>query len=274
MLGDHQTVKDLLSAEQFTRYQETEYPFNLSILHTALKLKLEEDPDYEVWAPLVYYKYAKFAGGPSLMQTPHKLFISNKGRVCSLRGKAPLVLAYCVEEDSYPRFSVRDKKDKPAFMIHRAVACTFISLSEELIHSHPKDLQVNHVDGDKLHFAADNLEWCTPKGNVDHALKAGLITTGPEDSQVKAVKGKVLLGKYAGLEFILFGRKDFEPAGFTQSNISACCAKRLKKHRGCEFSFATEEEVKALQRGISEEVITDLSKQNPLTRVPPLMGGE
>lgn len=94
MTEDNKTLSDLFTKEELKEYNKTEYPFNLSILHTALKLKLEEDPEYEVWAPLIYYRsaaYMKKSKGRLLLR-PYKVFISNKGRVLSLRRDKPRFL--------------------------------------------------------------------------------------------------------------------------------------------------------------------------------------
>ena len=51
--------------------------------------------------------------------------------------------------------------------IHRLVAITFIPNSNNL-------LQVDHIDGNKQNNRIDNLEWVTPKENINRAWRKGL----------------------------------------------------------------------------------------------------
>ena len=52
--------------------------------------------------------------------------------------------------------------------VHRLVATNHVN-------GYFEGAVVNHIDGDKLNCSVDNLEWCTPKENSQHAVKLGLL---------------------------------------------------------------------------------------------------
>lgn len=63
--------------------------------------------------------------------------------------------------------SLGSAKNKKIFKLHRAVAESFIENPDN------KDF-INHIDGNKLNNSLDNLEWCTPAENSQHASRLGL----------------------------------------------------------------------------------------------------
>lgn len=71
---------------------------------------------------------------------------------------------------------------------HRMVCETFIPNSES------ESLDVNHKDGNKHNNVLSNLEWCTRKENMKHAMSEGLIELQP--CRVYTLKGE-LVGEYS-----------------------------------------------------------------------------
>lgn len=69
--------------------------------------------------------------------------------------------------------------------IHRLVAEAFIP--------NPLGLRcINHINCDGSDNRVKNLEWCTHKGNMQHAKKMGRTTQGEKDAQAKLTSSKVL----------------------------------------------------------------------------------
>lgn len=63
---------------------------------------------------------------------------------------------------------VYNDKKKKTKQVHRLILETFNPIENM------KEMQVNHIDGNKANNALINLEWMTPKENVNHAIQNGL----------------------------------------------------------------------------------------------------
>lgn len=250
------TLETFLTEQQLKEYLSKEYPFNTNFLGQILKEKLKQDPDYEVWVPLFYCKYMlrrKDKNSPSVVHSPF-VFISNKGKISRLKEDVFITLPVILT-GSYPWVTVTvGHKDTYPLLLHRGLASVFIPVPEELKLYHPKNLEVNHIDGVKSNFELENLEWTTKSGNQEHALLTGLIKSGKDSVHTKPVKGKVEFGPHAGYEFILHGLADYKRYRFTQSNIVTCCKGRVRSHKNCSWSYATELELIQLPNGLSEEI--------------------
>lgn len=59
------------------------------------------------------------------------------------------------------------------FYVHRLVATAFIDIPEEVAKATDFP-EVNHDDGNKSNNTVDNLEWTTPKRNIQHSIETGL----------------------------------------------------------------------------------------------------
>lgn len=98
--------------------------------------------------------------------------ISTHGRVFSLnymhqRGNVRQ-LRTSIDKDGYELIIINYNKKTYGFGIHRLVALHFIPNFDEY------KTQVNHKDCNKLNNHYSNLEWTTPKENIDHAWRHNL----------------------------------------------------------------------------------------------------
>jgi hypothetical protein len=103
--------------------------------------------------------------------------VSTRGRIKSVdrqsqrtRGLANIkgrVLRPNIYKNGYLWVLLTKDKNPLQFFVHRIVATHLVENSKNLPF-------VNHIDGDKANNDTLNLEWCTPKQNVHHALNTGL----------------------------------------------------------------------------------------------------
>jgi hypothetical protein len=173
MLVDINGLAELLTAEAYLEYQQQPFPFRNELVFVNLTERLVDEPDYEVFVPLTYYKQEAHMGAKNdnLKVDPYKWYISNKGRVVNLRNsKKPEWIEPTINSSDYPEVQVRLGKNKVEHIIlSRALACAFLPLPPELGTKHPKELQVIHLDGDKGNYALGNLQWQLPPKAGDGA---------------------------------------------------------------------------------------------------------
>ena len=107
----------------------------------------------EIWAPVPAYEDA--------------YFVSSHGRVYSTgRGRRnPKIMSPSVNRGGYKTINLIDDDGvSTTFFVHRLVAAAFCDGYDE------EHNIVNHIDGNPSNNHADNLEWCTPQENTQHAI--------------------------------------------------------------------------------------------------------
>lgn len=114
------------------------------------------------WKPLLYR-------GVSYEE---RFMVSDNGDIYSLRSKKILKKTII---NGYEQIciSTGNRQSKKVIKIHIAVAENFVAGKQN-------GLIVNHIDGNKTNNNYNNLEWVTPKENIQHAVKNELLVRGPK----------------------------------------------------------------------------------------------
>jgi hypothetical protein len=168
--------------------------------------------------------------------------VSNLGRVKSLKStkmhdRIKLLTPVCAD-GRYLRVSLyKDKKCK-YHAVHRLVASAFIKNSEN-------KPQVNHLNGDKHDNRVENLEWCTPSENNQHAYDTGinkgskpwLGKTGFENASSLKVKH---IDPLTGNTLETYGSmgEAARKTGCLQSKISQCCNGKISQTHGYVWRYS------------------------------------
>jgi hypothetical protein len=109
------------------------------------------DLSVEQWKPIVGYEglYS----------------VSSLGRIRSDVHRKPRFLNPCLRR-GYPFVSLHRLKSRAHRSVHGIVAKHFLC-------DRPAGMQVNHKNSDRTDNRVDNLEYVTPRQNIQHALAAG-----------------------------------------------------------------------------------------------------
>lgn len=121
--------------------------------------------------------------------------------------------------------------------VHRLVAEAFIPNPENKPY-------INHIDGNPHNNNVDNLEWCTPLENVEHASKVIKTMQQYEKANERRKRKVKMLNKVSGLEVATFEsiHEAERHTGIPSSNIVSCLKGRQSYTK--EYSWQYVEELK------------------------------
>lgn len=119
--------------------------------------------------------------------------------------------------------------------VHKLIAKTFIPNPEN-------KPCIDHIDGNRYNNSVYNLRWCTYKENINNPITVKRrLKSG--NGAIKPRKPVICYNNY-GVIKIYLSLSDVEKDGFSKGAVCSCCnGKKYKFHHGCQFRYATDEDI-------------------------------
>lgn len=152
--------------------------------------------------------------------------VSDQGRVKSLQYGKERILKPGLSKYGYLSVTLYKDGNKKIYRVNRLVALAFIP-NDDPEHK----TQCNHINELTTDNRAVNLNWMTPKENINWCTCIERRT----QKKSKAVKQLTLDGV---LVAIWSSTAEVGRNGFNQGHISSCCNGRLKQYKGYKWKYA------------------------------------
>lgn len=182
----------------------------------------------EIWKDIKgyegYYQVSNL-GNVKRLKSTDKRNHTYKERMLTLSDKDTTVKS--AYGDSYKRVHLSCDGIAKWYLVHRLVAEAFVP--------NPQNLKiVNHIDGSRGNNKADNLEWTTYKGNMEHASRIGRMQgTATRENQklaVEVLKKPVIATDKDGNEFYFESQaeaaKQLNLSESVRGKIGSCCQEK------------------------------------------------
>lgn len=160
--------------------------------------------------------------------------VSSLGRVRSIPKKhsypkcAIGILSPSTNKAGYKRVTLCKEGRTQGFSVHRLVAAAFLGKPSD-------NLVVNHIDENPSNNELTNLEWVTPRQNLEHSNVINKMINAATRAKEKAVQMYSKAGEFI-CEFEST-TKAAKHIGSYQQLVSECCKNWNKSTKGYKFKF-------------------------------------
>ena len=156
-------------------------------------------------------------------------------------------------QQGYHHVTLQINKKPKRFRVHRLVAEAFVPNPDNLPY-------VNHLDGNRANNIASNLEWTTPAGNTQHAVRTGLMKPTRERAVVQFTLSGEKVAEY---------QSQAEAARLTNSlgeKICMCCRLEREQHNGFQWRYKNEcgERIQSIQEYKTKK--KKVAQKDPVTK--------
>lgn len=190
----------------------------------------------EIWRDIFgyegFYQISNQGNVRSLDRTQNR---KNKGKI-HYKGKQ---IKPQRNSSGYLRVELKANGKQQRWFVHRLVALHFVYNPDP-----QKNTIVNHIDNNPLNNAADNLEWTTYGGNMQHAKAQGRLERTAEwldrlhESQEKTYKAVAAFNAETGEIIAIFRNlNECGKFGFEPSCVCECCKGKRKTHKGLAWRY-------------------------------------
>lgn len=144
---------------------------------------MQEENEEEIWKDVVGYTGLYKVSNLGRVKRLQRVGIDKLGRKCVYK---EMMLKPNPIKGGYYQLKLTSNKEESSILLHRIVCEAFHG-------SAPKGKPfVNHKLPDKTNNSSDNIEWCSFKENMDHAVLHGLRCRGTDSHHAKLTEDQVL----------------------------------------------------------------------------------
>ena len=177
----------------------------------------------EIWKPVPVYNHKNSSGVwkyevSNLGNIRIPEYIDKRNRVHKER-----ILKHQRNQEGYHTVCLSDGQGKQKrFLVSRLVAMSFVE--------NPNNEEyINHIDENKDNNSADNLEWCSWNYNLFYGTRIQRVAKLNSKPVRQYSIDKELIAEYPSI------REAERQTGFANTNISACCRRKL--HHNTQYGY-------------------------------------